>query len=202
MRVLLTCFDPFGGSAENASGEVAARVASNWLDADVELVVRTMSVEFDIGLVQLQRAVEELRPDAILSLGEDDMLDGCTVELVGWNAVESSFAGVAGSEPVLIDDGPDHRACTFDAVDVRERMRAAGVPTELSNDAGTFMCNVFAYLLPMFGVPAGFVHVPAVRSTAPDLLDHLARGIAAAVTSLRDQVVGERVCAGQADVSD
>jgi pyroglutamyl-peptidase len=187
MRVLLTCFEPFGGSVENASGEVAALVAAKWSDADVELVVRTMSVAFDVGLLQLRRSVEELRPQAILSLGEDDMLDGCTVELVGRNAADPSFAGVDSSEIVPIDDGPDHRACTFEAADVRDRMRAVGVSTELSEDAGLHMCNAFAYLLPTFGVPAGFVHVPAVRSTASDVLDSLARGVAAAVRSLQQQ---------------
>ena len=191
MRVLLTCFEPFGGSAENASGEVAALVAAKWSDGDVELAVRTMSVAFDVGLLQLQQSVEELRPQAILSLGEDDMLDGCTVEVVGRNAADPSFAGVDSSEIVPIDDGPDHRACTFEAADVRDRMRAVGVSTELSEDAGLHMCNAFAYLLPTLGVPAGFVHVPAIRTAAAGStakLGAVAAAITAAIGSLTAQV--------------
>ena len=191
MRVLLTCFEPFGRSAENASGEVAALVAAKWSDGDVELAVRTMSVAFDVGLLQLQQSVEELRPQAILSLGEDDMLDGCTVEVVGRNAADPSFAGVDSSEIVPIDDGPDHRACTFEAADVRDRMRAVGVSTELSEDAGLHMCNAFAYLLPTLGVPAGFVHVPAIRTAAAGStakLGAVAAAITAAIGSLTAQV--------------
>lgn len=188
MRVLLTCFEPFGGSAENASELVVDRLAEMWSDASLQLVTRTMSVDFDDGVAQLLATVDEVRPDAILSLGEDDMLDGCTVELVGRNAADPSFAGADSSQNVPIDDGPEWRACTFDAVDIRDRMRTVGVATELSEDAGLHMCNAFAYLLPSFGVPAGFIHVPAVRCTSSDEIDRLVAGLAAAVTSLQRQV--------------
>ncbi|MGB8861012.1 MAG: hypothetical protein WCC60_17265 [Ilumatobacteraceae bacterium] len=196
MRILVTCFEPFGDHSENASAEVAARLAAGWEDAEVELCTRTMSVVFDVGIRQLNRSVAELRPDAILAIGEDDSQEVCTVELVGRNAADPDFAGQNAPTAVRIDSGPDERACTFNAQDLCDRMNAHGVRTELSDDAGLHMCNTFAYLLPTFSVPAGFLHVPAIRSTSADAsvkLDALAAAVAAAVVSLKAQVAAIRV---------
>lgn len=185
--VLVTAFQPFGGSAENASDQVAQRLVRNWHSRDLVLIARTMSIEFAAGLAQLHAAVSELQPIAILSVGEDDTIDGCTIELVGRNVIGIAPPVDGTGHVVAIDDGPPLRRCAADVAAVQVAMRAAGAATELSDDAGNGMCNVFAYVLPTLGVPSCFVHVPAVRTTdhgAAECLDVLAEALTEAIRVL------------------
>lgn len=75
MQILVTCFEPFGDNTENASELVVTRLAAAWDDPSVELVTRTMSVAYEVGVPQMLAAVDEVRPDAILSVGEDDLYE-------------------------------------------------------------------------------------------------------------------------------
>ncbi|NQT59038.1 MAG: hypothetical protein HQ557_08660 [Bacteroidetes bacterium] len=48
------------------------------------------------------------------------------------------------------------------------------MPAEISNSAGTFVCNYVMYslmdLLTLSSIPAGFIHIPADSSSSKDWL--------------------------------
>lgn len=201
MRVLVTAFEPFGEDAENAS-EVAVRLlAQGWRDPAVELLTAVLPVTFAGAPARLAELVRGASPDALLCVGEAGSRVAITPERWGRNWIDARIPDNAGRRPrgVRADAGPSGRAPGLDVSDMVRRMRAAGLPAEASEDAGAFVCNLVAYTAPGLGVPAAFVHVPAVRSAGTATVggetdgapaarsglgfDDLARALALCVTS-------------------
>lgn len=165
MRILLTAFEPFGGDAENASREAVLRLVERGVDG-VELVVGILPVAFASAPPALRALVAAHAPDAVLAVGEAGGRGVVTPERHGRNRIDARIPDELGAQPrdIVIDDGPELRAATLDVDALVAAIRAAGVPAEASEDAGAFVCNRIAVEIAGLGVPAAFVHVPAVRS--------------------------------------
>lgn len=166
MRILLTCFEPFGGDTENASREAVLRLADRWADETIQLRVGCLPVAFATAPTALAALVAEHAPDAVLAVGEAGGRTAITPERRGRNRVDARIPDALGAQPrdVRIDDGPDQRASRLDVDAMVAALVAAGLPAAPSDDAGGYLCNQIAYLVGGLEVPGGFVHVPAVRS--------------------------------------
>lgn len=200
MRILVTGFEPFGGDAENASAEVVARVAAHATGRH-EVVTHILPVSFDRAPRELRSVIDEQHPDVVLCIGEAGGRAHITPETRGWNRMNARIPDNDGAAPQdePIDDGPDTRRATLDVSTLVEAIRAVGLPAELSDDPGLFVCNRIAHAVATLDVPGAFIHVPAVRSTGTagvgaetdDALstdsalsfDDLARGIGAAISA-------------------
>lgn len=165
MRILLTGFEPFGGDAENASREAVLRLAERGVPG-IELAVGILPVAFASAPPALRALVAEHAPDAVLAIGEAGGRAVVTPERHGRNRIDARIPDELGAQPrdLAIDDGPELRAATLDVDALVAAIRAAGVSAEVSEDAGRFVCNRIAVEVAGLGVPAAFVHVPAVRS--------------------------------------
>lgn len=169
VRILVTCFEPFGGDAENGSSLAVQELAGRWSDPQVELITEVMPVAFERGARALADAMRRHQPDALICVGENGTIGHVNVETQGRNLISARIADNDGAQPdgQPVDgspNAPEARPASFDPTRARDVLRSAGVDAELSDDAGLFVCNTFAYLAPSFGVPAGFLHVPALRS--------------------------------------
>ena len=199
MKILLTAFDPFGCVTINPAQEAVRLVADTVAGAEiVKLEVPTVfhkSIE-----VMLQKA-REVRPDAILCIGQSGGRSELTPERVAINISDARFADNEGNQPIDEPIYPDGAAAYFSNLPVKEMVeaiRAAGIPSSLSNTAGTYVCNHLMYGVlyhierEMPGVRGGFIHVPFVprqvarRGTpAPSLSEQdIARGIEAALEAI------------------
>ena len=67
--ILVTGFEPFGGEAVNASWE-AARKLDGWRSGEFAAVARLLPCAYDASVKELIRAIETLRPEAILMTGQ------------------------------------------------------------------------------------------------------------------------------------
>ena len=205
MKVLVTGFEPFGGDGENASAMAVQALSARW-SGPHQLVVEILPVEFDGAVTALQAAVRRHRPDLVLGVGEAGGRVAVTPERHGRNLIDARIPDNAGRQPTPgpIDGGPVLRPATLDVDDLVVRLRAEGLPAEVSEDAGGFVCNRVAVALADLEVPAAFVHVPAVRTAgAPTVggetdgadpvrssaltVDALARALEACVHSSIDQ---------------
>ncbi|HET8868685.1 MAG TPA: SRPBCC domain-containing protein, partial [Agrococcus sp.] len=170
MKILVTGFEPFGGDPENASLEAVQRLERAWADdpqPGIELVTGTLPVAFATAGVRLAELVDEHAPDAVLAIGEAGSRSAITPERWGVNADDARIPDNAGDQPrgTPIDaDGPPRRDSGFDADALVAALLGVGLPADVSEDAGRFLCNHIAYLVGGLAVPGGFVHVPAVRS--------------------------------------
>lgn len=166
--VLVTCFEPFGGSAVNPTMAIVKLLESMPCERGSRAYA-TLPVVGGIdrgsAWAKLAPIIESLAPDAVVALGESARADAITFERVALNLRDSRIADNAGilvvDEPV-VGGGAD---AIFTTLPVRELSRAcveAGVPATLSLSAGSFLCNEVMYRLLDDGrIPhAGFVHVP------------------------------------------
>ncbi|MET9494859.1 pyroglutamyl-peptidase I [Streptomyces sp. NPDC006552] len=175
-RVLVTGFEPFGGESVNPSWQAAQLVAAAPPEG---LAVTAVQLPCVVGasLEVLREAVERVRPELVLCLGQAGGRAGVTVERVAINVDDARIPDNAGAQPVDEPVVPGGPAAYFSTLPVKAcvaAMRGAGVPAALSNTAGTFVCNHVAYGLAHLlatrfpGVRGGFVHVPWAPAQVPD----------------------------------
>lgn len=188
-RVLVTGFGPFDGQPVNASSLAVAELAARWTGPE-ELVVRELPVSFRGARQQLRVAVAQLEPDLVVCVGEAGGRAAVGVERVAVNVIDARVADVDGSAPVDVPVIAGAPAAFFSTLPVKAcaaAVRAAGVPVEVSNTAGLYVCNATFYALQHLltarpQVRSGFVHVP--RTPAQVEPDAPALGVDDAATAL------------------
>ncbi|USR78771.1 pyroglutamyl-peptidase I [Arcanobacterium pinnipediorum] len=170
MRILITGFEPFGNDTENASWEAVSRLPEQISLADAQLVIerRLLPVEFGRGPAMLGQAIESIAPDAVICVGEAGGRCDITPEMRAQNSARASIADNSGhiATGEKLDCGPHTLHSRLPNGHIVEALVAGGYPASLSDDAGQYVCNaVFRSSLTQFAGPAGFIHVPALRSS-------------------------------------
>ena len=173
--VLVTGFEPFGGEAMNPSWEICERLAREIAGARVETCL--VPCVFHAAIDAVADAIERHRPEVVICLGQAGGRNAIGVERVAINVDDARIADNAGAQPVDEPVAPDGPAAHFATVPVKAMaaaIRAAGVPAEVSNTAGTFVCNHLMYGVLHFiaarrhGARAGFIHVPYAEEQVLD----------------------------------
>lgn len=172
--VLMTAFEPFGGETVNPSWE-AVRALEGKQIGGATIVIRQLPVVFSEVLNVLNQALEELKPDAVLSVGQAGGRSDITVERIGINVDDARIPDNAGNQPVdepIVAGGP---AAYFSRLPIKAivaAVREAGIPASVSQTAGTFTCNRVMYgllhWLEQHQSPAraGFIHIPYLPEQA------------------------------------
>ncbi|MGJ0126047.1 pyroglutamyl-peptidase I [Pantoea sp. RHCKP32] len=172
--VLITAFEPFGGETINPSWE-AVRTLEGKAIGGAKIVIRQLPVIFREVLGVLNQALEEIRPDAVLSVGQAGGRSDITVERIGINVDDARIPDNAGHQPVdepVVAGGP---AAYFSRLPIKAivaAVREAGIPASVSQTAGTFTCNRVMYgllhWLQQQESPArgGFIHIPYLPEQA------------------------------------
>lgn len=97
MKMLVTGFTPFGGEQINPSWEAARRLPNRIGGA--ELIKHEIPTEFDASGAALHKLLTELRPDAVLCVGQYGGANCIRVERVGINLRDARIADNAGKQP-------------------------------------------------------------------------------------------------------
>ncbi len=166
----LSGFEPFGERARNPSQEVVRRLLRRPpRRARVEGLVLPVDAVQAVPL--LLEAVDRLRPEAVVCLGEAPGRPAISLEQVAVNLLEFPIPDHAGHKPQgepVVPGGPAAYFATLPLKEMQAAMRRAGVPTVLSLSAGSYLCNQVMYALlhhlAQSGrtVPAGFIHLPSL----------------------------------------
>lgn len=167
MKVLLTGFEPFGGSEVNESWEAVQALSARW-EGPHELVAVRLPVTFAGAPARLAAALEEHAPDVVVCTGLAAGTDAVRLERVAVNVTDARIPDNAGEQPVdepVVPGGPVAYLSTLPLKAALVTLRDAGIPAVVSNTAGTYVCNATFYALEHLlagrdGVRAGFVHVP------------------------------------------
>lgn len=171
--VLLTGFAPFDGQQENASWLAVQQVARTWTGPDV-LAAAQLPVSFEAVGAALDHAVAVHRPDVVICTGLAEGRTRIGLERTAVNVMDARIPDQDGRSPVddpVVPDGPVAYWSSLPIKACLVEVAAAGVPVEISNSAGTYVCNTAFYLLMHAvrrepGRSAGFVHVPQATETA------------------------------------
>lgn len=193
--ILLTGFEPFEQQQVNASWAAVSAVAATWHEADegAGLVTALLPVSFARAPRRLAELLLDVRPSLVVAVGEAGGRAAVSVERVAVNVQDARIPDEDGAQPVDVPVVPGGDAAYFSSLPVKAcltALREAGVPGEVSNSAGTFVCNTIAYALAdqlaaghAPGARGGFVHVPRLPEQVPDGAASLA--VEAAADGLR-----------------
>jgi len=198
--VLLTGFEPFGGQAVNPSWLAVQQLHGRRI-AGHRLVARWLPVAFGHSLKVLRALLRELKPAMVVAVGQAGGRAPLSLERVAINIDDARIPDNAGRQPVdvpVVADGPAAYFATLPIKAMREAIAAAGLPVEISQTAGTFVCNHVFYglmhaLRRQRRVRAGFIHVPYLPGQAAEIpgapslpLEGIVEGLRLAVaTALR-----------------
>ena len=171
--MLITGFEPFGGSTVNPSQEIARNLHGREI-AGHEVVAALLPCVFGTAIVELRRQVRAVKPRLVICLGQAGGRTAITPERVAINVDDARIPDNAGTQPVdrpVVRGGPAAYFSTLPVKAIVAGLRAEGVPAEVSQTAGTFVCNhVFYGLMHALrrrrGVRGGFIHVPYLPEQA------------------------------------
>jgi pyroglutamyl-peptidase len=167
MTVLVTGFEPFGGSAKNPSQLIVES-----LD-DVEKAL--LPVSYARAADELRRAVREAAPQVVICFGQADGRAQISIERFAHNLDESSSTdndAEPGSGAPIDPSGPAAYRSTLPVDEIVGALREEGIPAAPSRDAGGFLCNHVFYMLMRVleqerpSALGGFVHVPLLPEQA------------------------------------
>ena len=168
--ILVTGFDAFDGANTNPSWLVAQKLAGSHI-AGHAVVAVCLPVVFGRAAEELTRQVRQLRPSVVLCLGLAGGRCAVSFERVAINVDDARIADNAGARPIdtaVVQGGP---AAYFSSLPIKAMCSAAqntGTAAEISQTAGTFVCNHVFYALmhTLANTPdlrhtrGGFVHLP------------------------------------------
>lgn len=172
-RILLTGFTPFGNEDVNPSWE-AVRLLDGERIGGHEVMARLLPTAFDTSQRELASMVDGIEPAILLGVGQAGGRSRVSIERVAINVQDARIPDNAGAQPVdvaVVADGPAAYFSTLPVKAMLKALLAAGLPAEVSNSAGTFVCNHVAYLMLHLaakrpGVRAGFIHIPYLPAQA------------------------------------
>lgn len=195
--VLLTGFEPFGGESVNPSALAVSRLDGRIVaGARVHAVV--LPCVFGAARRALTRALRRLGPTVTVCVGQAGGRAGITLERVAINVDDARIPDNRGAQPIdraVLRGGPVGYWSTLPIKAAVRALRDAGLAAEVSQSAGTFVCNhVFYALMHALasrpGARGGFVHVPFLPEQAeraggaPSMsLDDIAAGIEVVIST-------------------
>ena len=170
MKILLSAFEPFGGESVNASQEALKLIRAR---EGRELIKITVPTVFALAGETLLEAVRAEKPDVVICLGQAAGRSAVTPERCAINVRDASIPDNAGRKPQeepVVPGGPAGIFSTLPLKAMTAAARRAGFAAEVSNSAGTFVCNDLMYTL-LYALErefptsrGGFIHVPACVS--------------------------------------
>jgi pyroglutamyl-peptidase len=204
--VLLTGFDPFGADTINPSW-LAVKALHGRQIMGHSIVAAQLPTVFGASLQTLRALLKQHKPTLIICVGQAGGRNALSLERVAININDARIADNAAAQPVdtpVIPDGPAAYFSTLPIKSMLVALQREGVAAEVSQTAGTFVCNhVFYGLMHALAtqrglrrVRGGFIHVPWLpeQGSPAMALDDMARGLKLAVrTALvtsRDATMG------------
>ena len=165
--ILLTGFDPFAGESINPSWEAVRALDGECIHGH-RVVAYRLPVEFDASRAVLDGLIADIRPELVVCVGQAGGRAQLSIERVAINIADARIPDNAGACPIdaaLVDGAPAAYFSNLPIKAMLAELRAAGIPCEISQTAGTYVCNAVFFglmhgLQARTGVRGGFVHIP------------------------------------------
>lgn len=191
--VLVTGFEPFGGESVNPSW-LAAQALHGRIIAGHTVAGAQLPTVFDAAIVSLRELLLRHRPALVVCTGQAGGRGGISLERVAINVNDARIPDNAGAQPVDTPVKPGAPAAYFSTLPIKAMLAAVmegGVLAEVSQTAGTFVCNHVFYGLmhelatrpELASTRGGFVHVPWLPGQGqPSMpLDKIVQGLEIAI---------------------
>ncbi len=195
---LLTGFDAFGGDTINPSWLAVERLHGEIIGGH-RIISVCLPTSFARSPKALRAAIRKYRPALILCIGQAGGRASISLERVAINVNDAQIADNDGEQPVdtpVVRGAPAAYFSTLPIKSMLAQLREAGIPAEISQTAGTFVCNTVFYALMhamsrhdvLQRVRGGFIHIPYLPEQASSHASALSLPLHAVVDALRIMV--------------
>ena len=195
MKLLVTGFDPFGEEKVNPALEAVKKLDERI--AGCEIVKLQLPTVFGKSIKTLERALKKERPEITICVGQAGGRDRISVERVAINIDDARIPDNEGNQPIdkpIFVDGDTAYFSRLPIKAIVRNMNENNIPAEISNTAGTYVCNHIMYGL-LYNInkkypnmKGGFVHIPFLpeqvidKKMMPSMsLDNIIKGITIAI---------------------
>ena len=203
MKIIVTGFDPFGGEKINPSIECVKALPEV---EGVELIRLELPTVFKESAKRLNEVINEVKPDAVLSVGQAGGRPGITMERIAINVDDARIPDNISQQPIDETIQTKGAAAYFSTLPIKrivKAIREAGISAEVSNSAGTFVCNHIMYQA-LFAAEkaekpfkAGFMHIPFIPEQTTDKpslpLEESTKALLIAIETIRDYLNDEDI---------
>ena len=203
MKIIVTGFDPFGGEKINPSIECVKALPEV---EGVELIRLELPTVFKESAKRLNEVINEVKPDAVLSVGQAGGRPGITMERIAINVDDARIPDNINQQPIDEEIQVEGEAAYFSTLPIKrivKAIREAGISAEVSNSAGTFVCNHIMYQA-LFAATkadkpfkAGFMHIPFIPEQTADKpslpLEESTKALQIAIETIRDYINDEDI---------
>lgn len=203
MKIIVTGFDPFGGEKINPSIECVKALPEI---EGVELIRLELPTVFKESAKRLNEVINDVKPDAVLSVGQAGGRAGITMERIAINVDDARIPDNISQQPIDEAIQLDGEAAYFTTLPIKrivKAIREAGILAEVSNSAGTFVCNHIMYQA-LFAATkadkpfkAGFMHIPFIPEQTTDKpslpLEESTKAVQIAIETIRDYINDEDI---------
>ena len=201
MKIIVTGFDPFGGETINPSIECVKALPEI---EGVELIRLELPTVFKESAKRLNEVINDVKPDAVLSVGQAGGRAGITMERIAINVDDARIPDNISQQPIdetIQTEGEPAYFSTLPIKRIVKAIREAGISAEVSNSAGTFVCNhimyqsLFAATKAEKPFKAGFMHIPFIPEQTTDKpslpLEESTKALQIAIETIRDYINDE-----------
>ena len=170
MRVLLTGFEPFGGSDINSSWETAYHIGQLAISG-VEMKIVQLPVSFIGSGKLIRKLLQTYKPDALVMLGQRGKGQNIDIERIAVNMMDSMNPDNDGFHPQeqpIINDGINAYFSNVPVKALKDALLKMDIPSKVSNSAGLYVCNCAYYnaLSEIYekglSTKSVFVHLPKI----------------------------------------
>ena len=203
MKIIVTGFDPFGGETINPSIECVKALPEI---EGVELIRLELPTVFKESAKRLNEVINDVKPDAVLSVGQAGGRPGITMERIAINVDDARIPDNISQQPIDETIQTEGEAAYFTTLPIKrivKAIREAGISAEVSNSAGTFVCNhimyqsLFAATKADKPFKAGFMHIPFIPEQTTDKpslpLEESTKAVQIAIETIRDYINDEDI---------
>ena len=203
MKIIVTGFDPFGGETINPSIECVKALPEI---EGVELIRLELPTVFKESAKRLNEVINDVKPDAVLSVGQAGGRAGITMERIAINVDDARIPDNISQQPIDEEIQVEGEAAYFSTLPIKrivKAIREAGISAEVSNSAGTFVCNhimyqsLFAATKADKPFKAGFMHIPFIPEQTTDKpslpLEESTKALQIAIETIRDYLNDEDI---------
>ncbi|MDU0477053.1 pyroglutamyl-peptidase I [Staphylococcus chromogenes] len=167
MNILITAFEAFNGESVNPAQLATADLPEHIEHHPIDVLVIPTSFKDSVVVIKSQLAKKTY--DVVIAVGQAGGRSAITPERIAINIDDAVIPDNTGEQPINQPIQPKGPAAYFSDLPVKrmvQHLREAGTPSELSNTAGTFVCNHVMYQLAHLAktsypnMRTGFIHLP------------------------------------------
>ena len=128
-------------------------------------------VTFSESFTTLQKKINEFNPDIVMCFGQAAGSESIQLESVALNSIDADIPDNQGHQPqkeMINHLGELSYLATLPIQGLDGALKDAGIPSRISNSAGTYVCNYLFYRLMETNQDTlrlcGFIHVPLLET--------------------------------------